>query len=270
MVAFMESVNASLPINEPDYILQTLLKGHAAASCGSQCPKGMFRSDDGHCVARSVIAEAPRPATAAAGNATIQAPPPVKTSGFTTTVRVANANPYPAAPPAVSTSTATATSSLALPNAVSALPGRMSIGVARPEKASGEAPWRISIVPTPAARRPEAKVPESQVAALPADNMTVPAQEKAALDDYDSDAETAAPIAPLAGMPGTKAGSAQARVRTAALIPAPSPAAAMTVPNRRVYVAPRPGKPARANNKRRLGYQTRSVRAIFSNPFGVR
>ena len=39
MGSFMERVNATLPIDEPDYILLTLIKGQAAASCVT-CPLG--------------------------------------------------------------------------------------------------------------------------------------------------------------------------------------------------------------------------------------
>lgn len=273
MVAFMESVNASLPVNEPDYILQTLLKGHAGASCGSECPKGLMRSDDGRCVARSVIAEAPRPAAAAGGNTKSPAPPSAPSAsptGFTTTVRIAHANPYPPKPPAATTST----SNLALPDAVSALPGRMTIGGVRPDKASREAPWRISIVPSPGPaaqrliRRTEPQSAETQVAALPADERAKPVQQNSPLDDSEIDTETPAPNAPRDGLPGARSDGAQTGARTAALVPAPASDAAAALPNRRAYVAPRPSKPVRANTKRRLGYQTRSVRAVLRNPFG--
>jgi hypothetical protein len=273
MVAFMESVNASLPVNEPDYILQTLLKGHAGASCGSECPKGLMRSDDGRCLARSVIAEAPRPAAAAEGNTKSPArpsSPSANPTGFTTTVRVAHANPYPPRPSAATTST----SNLALPDAVSALPGRMSVGAAPPNKTSRDAPWRISIIssPGPAAqttgRRTEPQSAETHVAALPADERAEPGQEISALDDSEVDPGSEALAVPRENLPGASSDGGQAGVRTAALVPAPTPDAAAALRNRRAYLAPRPNKPVRANSKRRLGYQTRSVRAVFRNPFG--
>lgn len=57
MQAFNDRVNASLPIAQPDYILLTLLQGHAARACGAACPYGQAQSEDGACLPRSVIAE---------------------------------------------------------------------------------------------------------------------------------------------------------------------------------------------------------------------
>lgn len=58
MSAFMDRVNASLPIREPDYILLTLVQGHAAAACGVDCPAGQALNGDGRCVPQAVIAQA--------------------------------------------------------------------------------------------------------------------------------------------------------------------------------------------------------------------
>ncbi len=58
MSAFMDRVNASLPVNEPDYILLTLVQGHAAAACGVDCPAGQALNGDGRCVPQAVIAQA--------------------------------------------------------------------------------------------------------------------------------------------------------------------------------------------------------------------
>lgn len=56
MSSFMDRVNATLPVNEPDYILLTLVQGHAAKACGSTCPAGQTALDDGRCVPQAVIA----------------------------------------------------------------------------------------------------------------------------------------------------------------------------------------------------------------------
>lgn len=56
MRAFNERVNASLPTDRPDYILLTLLQGHAAKACGVACPAGQELAD-GKCLPRAVIAE---------------------------------------------------------------------------------------------------------------------------------------------------------------------------------------------------------------------
>lgn len=60
MSAFMERVNATLPVDEPDYILLTLVQGHAAAACGADCPAGQIPSGAGRCVPQAVVAQASR------------------------------------------------------------------------------------------------------------------------------------------------------------------------------------------------------------------
>lgn len=60
MAAFMERVNATLPVEEPDYILLTLVQGHTAVACGAECPTGQVQSDAGRCVPQAVVAQASR------------------------------------------------------------------------------------------------------------------------------------------------------------------------------------------------------------------
>lgn len=62
MADFMERVNATLPVEEPDYILLTLVQGHAALACGADCPAGEMRSDTGRCLPSAVVAQANRKA----------------------------------------------------------------------------------------------------------------------------------------------------------------------------------------------------------------
>ncbi len=56
MRAFMERVNATLPIEDPDYILLTLVQGHTAQACGVGCPSGQTPSDSGRCLPNAVVA----------------------------------------------------------------------------------------------------------------------------------------------------------------------------------------------------------------------
>lgn len=56
MNAFMDRVNATLPIEEPDYILLTLVQGHAEIACGASCPFGQSMSGNGRCVPNAVLA----------------------------------------------------------------------------------------------------------------------------------------------------------------------------------------------------------------------
>ncbi len=60
MSTFMDRVNATLPMDEPDYILLTLVQGHAAAACGTECPSGQVTSANGRCVPNAVVAGATR------------------------------------------------------------------------------------------------------------------------------------------------------------------------------------------------------------------
>lgn len=54
--AFMERVNATLPMDEPDYILLTLVQGHSAKACGAGCPSGQIAAADGRCMPQGVVA----------------------------------------------------------------------------------------------------------------------------------------------------------------------------------------------------------------------
>lgn len=60
MTEFMDRVNATLPIEEPDYILLTLVQGHKSAACGADCPSGQVLSNDGRCMPQAVVAQATR------------------------------------------------------------------------------------------------------------------------------------------------------------------------------------------------------------------
>jgi hypothetical protein len=65
MKAFTDRVNASLPIDQPDYILLSLVQRHDGRACGTNCPTGQLLSDEGRCVPSAVLAKAPtKPATA--------------------------------------------------------------------------------------------------------------------------------------------------------------------------------------------------------------
>ena len=60
MSAFMDRVNATLPVEDPDYILLTLVQGHSAQACGKGCPPGQGLSNDGRCQPRSILAQSAR------------------------------------------------------------------------------------------------------------------------------------------------------------------------------------------------------------------
>jgi hypothetical protein len=60
MSAFMDRVNATLPVEDPDYILLTLVQGHAAQACGKSCPPGQGLSNDSRCLPRAILAQTAR------------------------------------------------------------------------------------------------------------------------------------------------------------------------------------------------------------------
>lgn len=57
MGAFMERVNATLPIDQPDYILLSLVQGHTGLACGKDCPTGQSLSANGRCTPNVVLTQ---------------------------------------------------------------------------------------------------------------------------------------------------------------------------------------------------------------------
>lgn len=55
MIAFNERVNSALPIEQPDYILLSLVQGHTGQACGKDCPAGQAMSDAGRCIPSVVL-----------------------------------------------------------------------------------------------------------------------------------------------------------------------------------------------------------------------
>jgi hypothetical protein len=56
MKAFTDRVNATLPIDQPDYVLLSLLQGYQDKACGAGCPTGQTASEGGVCTPNAVIA----------------------------------------------------------------------------------------------------------------------------------------------------------------------------------------------------------------------
>lgn len=121
MRSFTERVNATLPVDEPDYILLTLIQGHATSACGKSCPTGQSLAGDGRCVPAAVLAQAQR-RTVPKSAATPAAAPAAGDSK--PAADAAKAGPTPSAIAAWETTTA-ATPRGELPG------GRMSIGAAQ-------------------------------------------------------------------------------------------------------------------------------------------
>jgi hypothetical protein len=55
----MDRINASLPIEEPDYILLTLVRGQPDQGCREPCPSGQAASNQGRCVPSAALAHTP-------------------------------------------------------------------------------------------------------------------------------------------------------------------------------------------------------------------
>ena len=58
MKAFTDRVNATLPIEQPDYILLAMVQNHQDKACGRTCPPGQGLADDGRCLPNAIIARA--------------------------------------------------------------------------------------------------------------------------------------------------------------------------------------------------------------------
>ncbi|MFM9850405.1 MAG: hypothetical protein ACKVP3_25035 [Hyphomicrobiaceae bacterium] len=56
MQTFTQRMNASLPVDQPDYVLLTLLQAQNPQSCKSGCPVGQV-ANGGRCVPRAVVAQ---------------------------------------------------------------------------------------------------------------------------------------------------------------------------------------------------------------------
>jgi hypothetical protein len=57
MAAFMDRANATLPTDNPDYVLLALVQSHQDIVCSAGCPAGQI-ADGGRCVPRAVVAQA--------------------------------------------------------------------------------------------------------------------------------------------------------------------------------------------------------------------
>ena len=58
MKAFTDRVNATLPTDEPDSILLTLVQAYQDRVCGKPCPAGQGLSDTGRCLPTAILARA--------------------------------------------------------------------------------------------------------------------------------------------------------------------------------------------------------------------
>lgn len=71
MQTFTQRMNAALPVDQPDYVLLTLLQAQRAQSCKSGCPVGQM-ADGGRCIPRAIVAQQPGGSHVATSGQTLQ------------------------------------------------------------------------------------------------------------------------------------------------------------------------------------------------------
>jgi len=62
ILVFMDRVNASLPAQDPDVFMLSLLRAQDAFVCGATCPRGQSLAGNGRCVPSMLVAHARKPA----------------------------------------------------------------------------------------------------------------------------------------------------------------------------------------------------------------
>ena len=59
MKSFTDYVNASLPIDNPDQVLLSLVRGQQDGMCGAPCPSGQTTNENGRCMPSAILTKAP-------------------------------------------------------------------------------------------------------------------------------------------------------------------------------------------------------------------
>lgn len=99
MKAFTDRVNATLPTDEPDSILLTLVQAYQDKVCGKPCPDGQGLSDAGRCVPNAILARTNKKGVPAPVVAAAPADKPVPAiTGWSTTTTAATTPPAGTAP----------------------------------------------------------------------------------------------------------------------------------------------------------------------------
>src|SRR5262249_17352576 len=60
MKSFIDRVNATLPVDEPDAVLFAMVHGQQERVCGKPCPADQGLSEDGRCLPTAILAKAAR------------------------------------------------------------------------------------------------------------------------------------------------------------------------------------------------------------------
>lgn len=80
LATFLDRVNATLPTDQPDVILLTLIRAQPAGTCGVDCPAGQELNGANQCVPSAILAQATKhrsvkPAALVASHAPVSLPP---------------------------------------------------------------------------------------------------------------------------------------------------------------------------------------------------
>jgi hypothetical protein len=119
MKLFMDRVNASLPTDEPDPILLTMVRGYQDRVCGKPCPAGQGLADGGRCVPNAILVRAaPKPPVPVAAAVPVPAPVPAPAIA---------AKPTPAITGWTTTTTASAPPAVKPPTGAPPPEGRMAL-----------------------------------------------------------------------------------------------------------------------------------------------
>lgn len=61
MASFLKRVNAKLPMEEPDFVLLTLVRSQSSGTCALECPSGEVLTSERQCIPASILAQANKP-----------------------------------------------------------------------------------------------------------------------------------------------------------------------------------------------------------------
>ncbi len=123
MKAFTDRVNAALPIDEPDYILLTLVRGHKDKVCNVTCPAGQGFAEGGQCVPNAILAAKKLPQVTRAAPLRSN-PAPAGTGGSITRT------PAPAVPPSAADEERMGLAGPAVPKNPAPVDGQVPLGAA--------------------------------------------------------------------------------------------------------------------------------------------
>ena len=144
MKAFTDRVNATLPTDEPDSILLTLVQAYQDKVCGKPCPAGQGLSDAGRCVPNAILARATKKgAPVAAAAPATEKPAPAITGWSTTTTAAVPTPPLGAAPTEGRMALAGPTTPEATAPGVAAPPGAQTPGAVPPTASKERRPPKV-------------------------------------------------------------------------------------------------------------------------------